>query len=135
MNTCVITPRRTYIFTNSCVICGFPFIVKEHHSDGNVKITKHLNRKLRLSYERLITPTYDVDGVEVIDNISNRVWVKCVKSNERVMSHATVNYASIWRSIIQCYKSKTVLSLFLFKFKILVNSVKLLKKNIHDQNV
>lgn len=64
MNPGVITPRRTYILNNSC-ICGISFIVKEQQSDGTVKVTKHLNRKLRLSQERLNILTYVVGDVQV----------------------------------------------------------------------
>lgn len=85
MNPGVITPRRTYILNNSCVICGFSFIVKEQQSDGTVKVTKHLNRKLRLFQERLNILTYVVGDVQVSDNSANGVCVKCFQSTERVI--------------------------------------------------
>lgn len=87
MNPGAITPRRTYILNNSCVICGFSFIVKEQQSDGTVKITKHLNRKLRLSQERLKILTYVVGDIQVSDNSSdmNGACVKCFQSTERVI--------------------------------------------------
>lgn len=87
MNPGAITPRKTYILNNSCVVCGFSFIVKEQQSDGTVKITKHLNRKLRLSQERLKILTYVVGDIQVSDNSSdmNGVCVKCFQSTERVI--------------------------------------------------
>lgn len=86
MNPGAITPRKTYILNNSCVECGFSF-VKEQQSDGTVKITKHLNRKLRLSQERLKILTYVVGDIQVSDNSSdmNGVCVKCFQSTERVI--------------------------------------------------
>lgn len=81
-----ITPRKTYILNNSCVVCGFSFIVKEQQSDGTVKITKHLNRKLRLSQERLKILTYVVGDIQVSDSSDmNGVCVKCFQSTERVI--------------------------------------------------
>lgn len=87
MNPGSITPRKTYILNNSCVVCGFSFIVKEQQSDGTVKITIHLNRKLRLSQERLKILTYVVGDIQVSDNSSdmNGVCVKCFQSTERVI--------------------------------------------------
>lgn len=66
-----------------CLICGFSFKVKEQQSDGTVKVTKHLNRKLRLSQERKNTVTYVVGDIHVSD--TNGVCVKCFQTTERVI--------------------------------------------------
>lgn len=60
--------------------------MKEQQSDGTVKITKHLNRKLRLSQERLKILTYVVGDIQVSDSSDmNGVCVKCFQSTERVI--------------------------------------------------
>jgi hypothetical protein len=47
MSAGVCTPKITYVLGNILVLCGFAFIVSERQIDGTVKVTKHLNRKLR----------------------------------------------------------------------------------------
>lgn len=47
------TPKKVYPLGNSCLVCGFSFIQKLVDSDGNTTIKKYLDKKLRLSVERL----------------------------------------------------------------------------------
>ena len=80
------TPRKIYPLGNVCLICGFSFVSKSVDSDGNVKVNKYLDKKLRLSADR-IKILQDVCGISasVVYPVDTGVCQKCYRSAERVL--------------------------------------------------
>lgn len=50
-----ITPVKCYSLGNICVVCGFSFVTKFVDELGSIKVQKCLDKKLRLTRERLET--------------------------------------------------------------------------------
>lgn len=46
------TPTKTCVLSDICVLCGFSFTQCEKKEDGEVKINKFFERKLKLTTER-----------------------------------------------------------------------------------
>ncbi|XP_056002390.1 uncharacterized protein LOC125663311 isoform X4 [Ostrea edulis] len=71
---------------NVCLVCGFPFVNKYVDADGNIKIHKCLDKKLRLSTDRIKT-LKNVCGFSDSAVYSNDTGVcqKCFRSAEKVL--------------------------------------------------
>ncbi|XP_048770593.2 uncharacterized protein LOC125676812 [Ostrea edulis] len=80
------TPRKVYPLGNICLICGFSFVSKSVDTDGNIKINKYLDKKLRLSTDRMKV-LKDVCGISdsVVYPTDTGVCQKCFRSTERVL--------------------------------------------------
>ncbi|XP_056001590.1 uncharacterized protein LOC130048623 [Ostrea edulis] len=80
------TPRKVYPLGNICLIWGFSFVSKYVDTDGNIKINKYLDKKLRLSTDRMEV-LKDVCGISdsVVYPTDTAVCQKCFRSTERVL--------------------------------------------------
>lgn len=74
-----------YPLANSCLVSWFQFILKLDDKDGNTTINKYLDKKLRLSLERL---KIEKDVRQITDDImfasDTGVRQKCYKNIEKV---------------------------------------------------
>ena len=80
------TPRRIYNRSNICVLCGFSCIQVEISSTGERTEKKFLNKKRKLTDERLKAITSVIDNFKHDSNIStNGVCLKCFRNVEKVL--------------------------------------------------
>lgn len=49
-----MTPRKTCVLGDACIICGFSFVQYEKTADGADKIHKFYQTKLKLNTERIL---------------------------------------------------------------------------------
>ena len=79
------TPHRLYYSSNICVLCGFTFVQTEVTATGEQKEIKFINRKLKITQEK-IDIIRQVIG-EFIHDLSspNGVCKTCFRSIERVL--------------------------------------------------
>jgi hypothetical protein len=80
------TPKKCYYLGNICVVCGFSFVTKSVDKDGNVQVAKCLDKKLRLTRERLETLWNIRDfKEETCFPLDSGVCQKCFRAMERVL--------------------------------------------------
>lgn len=79
------TPRRLYHASNICILCGFAFIQTEVLASGEQKEIKFLNRKLKITKEKVDTIKLVIDEFSHDLSSSNGVCKTCFRSVERVL--------------------------------------------------
>lgn len=84
--TLAVPLKKVYPLGNSCLVCGFSFIQMLVDRDGNTAINKYLDKKLRLSVERLKI-VKDVCNItnDVIFTKDTGVCQKCFRNIEMVL--------------------------------------------------
>ena len=80
-----VTPRRIYYQSNICILCGFSFIQIEVLFTGQIVQKKYLNKKLKLTEERIKNITIVVSDFELEPTSINGVCVKCYRHIEKVI--------------------------------------------------
>ncbi|XP_063412299.1 uncharacterized protein LOC134695054 [Mytilus trossulus] len=76
-----LTPRKTYLLGNICVVCGFSFIQKVKEANGIEVEHKYFDRKLKLSEER----RKNINNVVGFECKGEGVCQKCYRSVEKVL--------------------------------------------------
>lgn len=84
-----VTPRRIYYQSNICILCGFSFIQTEVLVTGQTVQKKYLNKKLKLTEERIKKITSVVNDFETEPTSINGVCVKCYRHIEKVIQMQT----------------------------------------------
>lgn len=84
-----VTPRRIYYQSNICILCGFSFIQTEVLFTGQIVQKKYLNKKLKLTEERIKNITIVVSDFEPEPTSINGVCVKCYRHIEKVIQMQT----------------------------------------------
>lgn len=79
------TPRRIYSQSNICTLCGFLFIRTEIDEHGRVVEKKFLNKKLKLTDERVHKISSVVTDYHEPADSSNGVCIKCFRHIEKVL--------------------------------------------------
>lgn len=82
------TPRKTYSLGNICVLCGFSFVQIEKRKDGTEVEHKYLDRKLKLTSERLKN-IQKVTEMTFPRDEGSGVCQKCYRSVENVIKSET----------------------------------------------
>ncbi|XP_062579361.1 uncharacterized protein LOC134241313 [Saccostrea cucullata] len=85
------TPRKTCVLSDTCILCGFSFIQIERKENGEEKVHKFFETKLRLNTER-IDNIKQLTGLTDIDVTTNAgVYKKCYRSVESIMKTESKN--------------------------------------------
>ncbi|XP_062611472.1 uncharacterized protein LOC134273299 [Saccostrea cucullata] len=111
-----MTPRKTCLLGDMCIICGFSFVLIEKTADGKENIHKFYDTKLRLNKEReecikKVTETSLDLGLESCTNAG--ICRKCWRSVESIIKTEEKNNAAkhkLRQSLDQVYRNH-VLSL------------------------
>ncbi|XP_062569086.1 uncharacterized protein LOC134231180 [Saccostrea cucullata] len=86
------TPRKTCVLSDTCILCGFSFIQIERKENGEEKVHKFFETKLRLNTERKDSIKQLTGLTDIADVTTNAgVCKKCYRSVESIMKTESKN--------------------------------------------
>lgn len=105
-----MTPRKTCVLGDSCIVCGFSFVQHERTADGKDIIHKFYQSKLKLNSER-IEYIKKVSERSDIQECDGGICRKCFRSVESVIKTDEKNQAAkqkIRESIDFVYRTQII---------------------------